>query len=377
MLKQLANSLNRIMRARGMTAKKLASASNISYPSLMPILNGNRDFGVTKLLAIMNALDCSSAEVLDDFLPPRKSGVNKSSLSLQPEYLISFCSLLSITYCLVCEIKSEKQKVIVLPYISLTCNQQPNEFVRQLLIYAQQIIKEHFHQDIPSKKIAVFVPVQKYELKINRLKIQKAGDILFSKFIIESDIIVNHKVFLRDDNGICVTINDNSAITYSLDKGGDLIKIQNYGFPISDVAGKIWVGCEALKYAINYVETAGRATLLSDKILAAFGGDLNCILESLTSNLHDVYFIASDVVMSLVTTDENACEIIKRSAELLLQKINLIGSGMALDLPIVLAGDLVDIYKNFMPKDRLITCEKKASDMILNYGVDSLLLNNG
>jgi len=69
-LRKLPKNLEQLMRARNLTPKELAKKAKISYTSLMPILTGNRECGISKLIALAEALDCTPDIVLKDLYTP-------------------------------------------------------------------------------------------------------------------------------------------------------------------------------------------------------------------------------------------------------------------------------------------------------------------
>ena len=74
-LKGIANNISRIMEEKDdiENLKSLSEISSISYPSLTPILQGTRDFGVTKLIELSNALNCDPNDKEDATLASSSS----------------------------------------------------------------------------------------------------------------------------------------------------------------------------------------------------------------------------------------------------------------------------------------------------------------
>lgn len=373
-LKKLSETIERSMNTRGITAKELAVRSKIGYSTLIPILNGTRDFGVSKLVALANALHCSADEILQGLLSVKSKdfyGQEMVEQRVPPRYLVVFISLISVTYYIIYETKSKATKTSVLQF-PLGCGQNPDEFLEHILLSLQNTIRHHFKSDVESNEVAVFTSVQQYEWATNREKIQKRGDDLFAKFIIESDVITNHRALLSHKNGILITVNDGNGITYSTDHGKNITKLQGYGFPISDVAGNFWIGCEAIKHAINVKENLEPSSLLADKILALYSDNLNRLSEDIVKEPGSTYLKASTLVRELINEDEKSYAIVKSSADLLLQKIKLLENQLNIKLSIVLTGDLAHLYKGFFPKERLIGFKEKHSDILLNYGINLL-----
>ena len=377
-LRQISESLEEIMQKRGISAKELAQMSKIGYSSLIPILKGSRDFGVTKLVSIINALECSPEMVFQKVLAPTKNNGNyltttKNKYPIQ--YIAVFVSIITTTYCMVYEINSKTKKKAVLAF-DLGCGQNPDEFIDRIANSIQTIIIKNFQCSANNKNIAVFTSVQQYEGTNNRIKIQNNGDNLFAKFVIESDVITNYRALLGNQNGICITINDGSVILYSTDHGKNFTKLQGYGFPIADTAGNHWLGCEAIKHVINVKENIESNTLLADKISTCFNDDVNLLAENVMLKPWITYNKVSSIVRELMCEEDKPRELVKESANLLLQKIESIDRQLQITLPLVLAGDLANIYKPFFPTKRISTYKDSIHILLLNYGLQVLQNHN-
>lgn len=374
LLRKLSQSIEKMMKIRKMAPKELAQASKIGYSSLIPILNGSRDCGVSKLVAIANALNCTTDVLLEGLIPISNDlpeDPSRRSSTAKPSYLVVFISLMSVTYCVVYEVDSHTKKNSVLQF-ALSCGLNAEDFLDRIVTTLQDIMTQQFKIPLDSKNFAVYASVQQYEWTENRRKIQEAGDNLFATFILESDALTNHRALFGTKNGILITINNGNSITYSTDKGKHIAKLQGYGFPISDVAGNYWIGCEALKYATNVKENAEFSSLLSDRIFALFNNDLCALSESIERNPEDTYTKISSIVKELILEDPHAYAIVKASADLLLKKIKQLDNQLKIKLPIGLTGDLANLYKQFFPKERVISFKEKQSTTLLNYGIDFL-----
>lgn len=372
-LRKLSLSLEKIMRSKGITPKELAQKSKIGYSSLIPIINGSRDFGVTKFIAIANALDCTADTLLNELITAKYNSLQNDSVlvSAKSKYLVVFISLISVTYCLIYDVKTKNKKTTVFQF-ALGCGLSAREFLDRVVTSVQAVILKNFNEGVHNKDIAVYVSVQQYEWASNRTKIQESGDSQFAKFIIESDAISGYRTLFGNKNGILIIISDGNRITYSADNGKKIIKLQGYGFPISDVAGNYWIGCEAIKHVINVKDGIVASSVLSDRILALFNDDIYYLSESIMREPDETYAKASSVVRELVSDDLNSQEIVKHSAKLLYSRVQQLDSRIKMKLPIVLAGDLANLYKPFFPKDRLLSFKDKTSALLMSYGLSVL-----
>lgn len=371
-LRKLSLVLEKTMRAKNISPKELALLSKIGYSSLIPILNGSRDFGVTKFIAIANALGVSADTLLSELLVTKNSSVSGGDTSLQsqqrPKYLVVFVSFVLVTYCLVCDVKTQTKKNMLFQF-ALGVGQKPNEFMDTLISSVQTVIKKNYNEEVSNREIAIYASVPQYEAVTTRTKIQELGEELFAKFILESDAISSYRAIFGNKSGVLVIINDGNSIVYSSDNGNKIIQLQGYGFPISDVAGNYWVGCEAVKYVVNVKESLEPSSILSDRILALFNDDVYFLADSVLRTPSITYTKVSAVVRELIAEDAKSQEIIRNSAKLLLNRIQVIDNKIKSKLPIALAGDLANVYRAYFPKERLINLKDKMSNLLLNYGM--------
>ncbi len=371
-LRELSENIRKTMESKRISVKDLAKNSGISYSTLTPIINGSRDFGVLKLLAIADALGCTPNNLLTGLFNPKISDnkIKTYAATPLPNYLAIFISEISVTYLMLYDLKSQNKTTSVLQF-SLGCSQNPETFLNNVVRSIKKAF-ESLTDKINFKDIAIFASVQEYEGTTNREKIQKKGNHYFSKFIIESDAITNYRAFLGNTNGICISINDGNAITYSTNKGKYIKKLQGYGFPISDIAGNYWIGCEAIKHAINVKENIEPSSLLSDKILALFNDDLIALSEFVLINPGPAYLKASSIVKELMHNQKKSYEIVKKSFGLLMDRIKAIDTETKTKLPIFLAGDLAHIYEKFFPQNRIIKLKHRHNVVLLDYGIKIL-----
>lgn len=377
LLRKLPDTLERLMQTKNISAKELAEKSKMSYSSLMPILNGSRECGISKLVALADALDCTPDALLQGLYHSQNADtVGGGDKKPAPKYLAVFISIVKVTYCLCYEVETGKS-VRPIQQFPVRCGDEADFFHSNLLIAFDKFSKE-FDKIINPKEVAVFASVQQYGRRMNRQKIQNKGNAIFSSFFMESDAVTNHDALLSEQNGICVTINTGDVITYSTDNGKNIIALQGYGFPISDTAGNYWLGCEAIKHVINVKEQRESSSLVSDRLLALFNDDLNFLAASTMEDPREVYLKASSVVKELMY-HQKSYEIVKRSFDLLFKDIQFIDERTKTKLPIIVSGDLEYLYEDFFPKDRLIKRKEQQSTILLDHALkklQSLVQNN-
>lgn len=371
-LKKMSEAIEKMMLAKNVTPKELAQKAKMSYSSLMPILNGSRECGISKLIAIADALGCTPDSILDGLFMGQPNIVHENHP--KPKYFAVFISIIRVTYCMLYEVKTKKSASAVLQF-PLRCGEASDDFLEYILSTIDKLSKE-LKKEVIIKEVAVFASVQQYGRSRSRKKIQTKGDYLFPIFIMEPDAITNHKTFIGKNNGICITINDGSVITYSFDFGKTIKKLEGYGFPLTDVAGNWWIGCEAIRHALNVKLERESSSVISDRLLAVFHGDIDYLAECTTEDPAGTYVKASAIVKEFILShEEKSNQIIKNSAQLLMDEIGRVDKEVGVKLPIFIAGELAYIYEAFFPQERMIKIEQKQSDALLAYGVSKLKAN--
>ena len=132
-LRKLSETLERLMAAKGFSAKDLAEKAGMSYSSLTPILNGSRECGISKLLNIADALNCTPDDLLNGLFNTEESNTHlKATKIAKPKYLAVFISIVKITYCSIYEVDSENNFNAVL-HFSLLCGENADEFLEHIL----------------------------------------------------------------------------------------------------------------------------------------------------------------------------------------------------------------------------------------------------
>ena len=370
-LRKMPKTLDQFMRAKGLTPKELAQKAKISYTSLMPILNGTRECSISKLIVLAKALGCTPNALLKDLYSPVDEQARYQSSMVEPRFLMVFISVVKVTYCLFYDTQTNKTLDSVQQF-PLRCGDEPEFFIDSIMSAIEKFSQE-FKGQVELKDIAVFASVQQYGRKANREKIQSKCDHLFSKFIMESDAVSNHHAFVGLNNGICISINDGCVITYSLDNGQTIDRLQGYGFPISDTGGNYWIGCEAIKHVVSVKERREPSSVLSDQLLALYNDDLIYLCASASEVPHITYLKASALVKELITYHEAAYKIIQKSVNLLLADITMIEAKLPkTKLPIYVSGELAHLYDAHFPKGRLTHINESQKTVLLKYGLEKL-----
>lgn len=364
LLTKLAKKLNKLMKADNMTAKELSKKSGISYTTLNPILNGTQECGFTKLVQIAEALNVSPNELLADLYV---IGKKAPSSDKKINYHVVLISVVKVSYCLLYDLTTDETSTLVLQF-PLRCGETPNVFIDNILVAIEKL-SDNIGKKIVLKETAVFLSVLQYGRTANREKIMEKAEHAFGRIWMESDALTNYKAFVGYKNGICISINDGDAITFSNTEGKNIEKLHGYGFPISDVAGNYWLGCEAIKHTIRVKEGLDKSSLLSDRLLALYDDDIYLLAANTMENPSAYYSQASTLIKELAHDQKKSYEIIQESANLLLEHVKIIDKKTNQKLPIVICGELADLYEPFFPQARLLKIKRRQNELLLEYGL--------
>ncbi len=371
-LKKLSETLEVLMREQGISIKELAEKANMSYSSLLPILNGSRECRVSKILALADALSCTPDVLLKDLYQSSSGRDKLPKKKAPPKFLAVFISIVKVTYCLLYDVE-RKKSVESVQQFPLRCGDDAEFFIGNI-INALTTFSEKIKNKIELKDVSIFASVQQYGRKANREKIQVKGDHFFSKLSIEADAITNYQTFFGEKNGICISINDGCMVTYSLDEGKTIERLQGYGFPISDTAGNIWLGCEAIKHVLAVKEGKEQSSVLSDRLLGAFNDDVIFLSASALEVPSVTYQKASSILKELAYQKKSR-EILQKSADFLLEDVSLIDEKTKTELLIFISGELAELYQGLFPKERLLKLTGQQTALLLEHGLKKLKLN--
>ncbi len=365
LVKKLADKLNEISRQRDLSIKDLSNLTGISYTTLKPIFNGTQECGFTKLVQIAEALNIKVDDLIGDLYT-----INENRPSSSVKYYAVFITAAKISYGLLFEIKSGNSSRLIADF-SLRCGEVPNIFVNKIQ-HAIEQLSEQLGKKINPKEIGVFLSALQYNRANNRNRIQNIGDKLFYKVVMQPDAITDYQTFIGNKDGICISINDGDAITYSLDEGKTIRQFHGYGFPISDVAGNFWLGCEAIKHTIRVKEELEKASILSDKILTLYNDDIELLTIAANDDYKSSYSQASSLVKELFNEKKEAYQIVQTSAQKLMAHIDFLDKKTKRKYPLFLSGELAYLYEPFFPEKRLLKINKQPSEALLQHGLKIL-----
>jgi len=371
-LKKVADNIQNMMANVEMTPKKLSELSGISYTSLMPILNGNRDCGISKLMDIAEALKTTPNTILEgtysEILP--NSPINQTT---SPKFYAVFISLVKMTYCVLFDITNNK-KAEMSKQFPLLCGIKPSETLSDIASTINELRKKlNYKKNINLKEVAIFMSVQQFDRLNDRHVLNLELRKNFAYHIVEADYTTNYHALVGNKNAVCISINDGCVLTYSTDKGKDIHRLLGYGFPISDIAGNYWLGCKAISHTINVDEEIEKNSTLSDRLLAQYEGNIRTLAEAAVQSPNKTYLAASAIVKELVFKQLKSYDIVKESAELLLTYLKIISKRTKQKMGVLLAGELAYLYQDFFEKEKLMVTKTNHKTLLIKYGHQEIM----
>jgi N-acetylglucosamine kinase-like BadF-type ATPase/transcriptional regulator with XRE-family HTH domain len=367
LLEIVSQTINKIADTKGLTPKQLAEKAGLSYTTLIPILRGERDFRVSNLVTLANALKITPNDLLLGTYTPTTG--TESLTYRQPKYFALFIASPSLTYCQLIDLKTHHSEQKTFQF-AIDCTGNAFDVIGRI----RNAITNTAGKNINFEDVYLYTSVQGYEHVDGRARFLDHASKIFSQTLIEPDWMNIHKAILPENNGIVLTINDGSVLSYSNDHGKTLHKRMGYYFPISDEVGNFWLGFQAIRHAINVAESIEECSLLSDKILSLFNSDLDLVATRIFETPKASYLEAASVLKEQISQKGKAYQIIKNGFELMWKHILQIDKLLDQQLPVYLAGDLASLYEEFVPKKRLIKI--KANEVIkrqFEHGSNELL----
>ncbi|ODN41210.1 hypothetical protein [Piscirickettsia litoralis] len=364
-LKRIADNIVFLMNncSPPMSKQNLADKSKVSYPTLTPILQGKRDFGVTKLIQISEALNTTPAEILNKtYAPPKLEKTLNDA-----KYLATFISTSSVTFCSLLK-KGNKRCSKSTSEFTISCSHDPFEIIDNLKSAITSI-----DENIDMQDVAVFISIQEYEFRKQREELKKIANNEFCYAIIEADWKSDYLAHFKGRNGICVTINDGLSISHSTNQGETIKKTQGLGFPIADEGGNLWLGWQAIRHSIEAKEGVVKPTKLSNKILAMFNSDLSEMSEEISKSPNRIYIEASSTLKEMLYRQEPiAKSIVKNGFDKIFRKISEIDKITKQKMPICLSGDVSYLYEDLLPQERIYEPTKAREELLKTHGMSML-----
>jgi N-acetylglucosamine kinase-like BadF-type ATPase/DNA-binding Xre family transcriptional regulator len=366
----IAENINEVMSLKGIAnIKELSKITGISYPTLAPILKGGPDFRISNLITLCQKLEIHPNTILKGLYD--NTIQQKKPKSKKVRYIISLCSSSKMTYISIYDIKKETTISSIIDDI-LSCNTSPDEFIKKIKLAVASAGLEL--SSFNAHEYYVFCSVLNIENSSKLRKIKKISSEVFYGIYIESDARSSQYSNLGKNAGIAITINDGCSIRYRIEDDGETVQLNAGGFPLTDIAGNHFIGCEAIKHTINAYDRIEKESLLSNRILSLFNGDIHNLITCAYENPHKWYAEASSIVKELFHRKGKSYEIVKYSYYLLREKIRNIKKNSSKNLKILIAGDASHLYLYFLSKEKdLDYIDKPNSLSIVSiYGIDKL-----
>lgn len=368
-LKTISKNIAKLLKEKeNFNPKDLSESSDISYSTLAPILRGERDFRITNLVALAEALDCTPNDLMAGLFTEIEIGQAKVKKTKTPRYLISFITTVELSHCQIYDAQTKHTERRILPF-ALSCTDP----VITTLEKIRMSIISMLGKDVNFNEAFLYLSIIGCEHVFGYQKLLDVGTKEFAGFIMESDCTSMHNAVVSPRNGILIIINNGLVITYSNDDGKIIHKLQGYCFPVSDIGANFWLGCEAIKHTINVVEKMEPRSLLSDKILSRVNSDLELLATQVYDNPQSTYVECAKIIREFAHTHDKAREIITQGFNNIWDRVKKIDKLVSQELPVYLVGDLAHLYQEFVPTKRLVKINfEHLIDMQFAYATDIL-----
>lgn len=345
------------------SVKELSQKSGIVYSTLLPVIKGERDFGISKLLRIAEALGVSIEDILAGTYTPKTP--RNAPYKTKIKYLAVFITSNKATRCFLQSLSGDVRKSAIFPF-HIYCYEDSYAIIDSIKRNLGQLLK---NEDINYQEVAVYAASIGCEYTHGVARLQQEGNKQFNRFIIEPDWKTSHQALYPSQSGILITINDGFVVSYSLDQGQTIQKLQGYSF---DDAGMVWLGHQAIKHAIAVAEGMEERTLLSDGILSTYNSDLNLLASSLFDNPRDTCLEVFAIMISLLHRKGKSSELIEQSFKNIWRYVEKVDSLSGKPLPIKLAGELAHVYDAFVPAKRFKGVQFHNEDAEYQYGIQQI-----
>ncbi len=372
-LKTISENIKSIMgqKHHELSPKLLSEKAEMSYSTLAPILKGERDFGVTRLLAIANALHVTPHDLLQNtFTLYTPLGLPSQKQTLQ--FLVALITNAEFTHCKVYDIKKNLYHTNYLPF-SVSCTEPPFALFEKI----KSSLRYTCDKDVSLENVAIYLSAISCEFVDGRDRLVAAGKKEFFDFHLEPDWKTSYKSVFKNQNAILVTINNGYIISYSLDQGRTIQKKQGQGLPFADDAGNFWLGAQAIRHAINVKEDLEPRTLLSDRISSLTGSDFALLATEMYKDPWKIYRAAAAIVKEFAFHEPTSKRLIHQAFENIFERVKVIDKAAGIELPLAVSGELAYLFKDMFPHSRLVANNFiEQTDLQLQYSLNLLASHN-
>ncbi len=359
----IAENLRTLMNQSGLSSTELARKCQISTGTISKIINGSMSITIPMAMNLADGLGVDISELLNGL-----TGKTSSQLTAKKEKPLKSdqfaIGILSINNKRITCIKDYSDKVIGTSELEggLDLVETSGNLIH-LIHESINSALPNSHSNELSRKLKyakINLVTQSYEFEHTRYKFINFAKKYFKDVILLPDWQITYLAAFEETPGISLIIDKGVSLSYL--HGGTLKKLGGWKFPVYDLGGENWLGLEAIRHTIDAVEGYVSMSELAHNVMAKFNGKIEKITEAcFKSGDSDIFCLFSDILLrSYLTGDTTAKAIIENGFKLIYRSIDKIDSIYGKKFSITINGSLIDIYKVFFDKNRLLISPNNA-----------------
>lgn len=350
-VKALGANIRQLMKKKGLSVAQLARLSDKQQSTISRIVKGQMAVSAPVLLDIAAGLGVSINQIFKGLDVPKNSVEDNPEVD---EETVS-AGVLSINHMRLCCVIDEKGQVIGTSELKGDLDLAetlPSVITRLKESVAAALSKEP--SDVKFLNINLAVVVQSYEFDDKKAKFISMINQEFNCVEVLPDWHITYLAAFGDKVGLSLVADKGVSLSYLHD--GRLKKLNGWKYPVDDRGGENWLGVETIHHTIDAFEGHVPMTDLAKKVLAEYNNRIERILETCySSNDPDIYCQFAKILFNAyLRGDATAKTIVQKGFQLVYRLVEKADSVLGSRPKMILNGSLVDIYKEFLPQDRLI-----------------------
>lgn len=373
----VAANIQTLMNKLDISSANLARKCNLPSGTISKILKGAMNITIPMAVTLAKGLDTNVSELLVG-LENSKSTKTKIKKSYAKDSLI--IGILSIDNKRMTCIQDKDGEIIGTSEIYEGLDLA--ESTTSLMALIKESIQVALPLDQPIslnqlKNSTINLVMQSYEFEETQKKFQQFMKRQFKTVRIIPDWQITYFAAFDNKPGISLVIDKGVSLSYLLND--QLKKIGGWKFPVYDLGGENWIGLETIHHTIEAIEGYIEPTELSRNVIAKFNGKIEKITEACFKGGRDpdIYCSFCEIALRAYAAGDPAAKtIIEKGYKLISRSIDLADEITEAKLMITLNGSLADIYKPYLPKDRLIAPQGSTDQASLLASIDDDFLKN-
>ncbi len=380
-LATVADNVRNLMNQKGLSSTELARKCKISTGTISKIVNGSMSITIPMAINLAQGLEVDVSDILSGLMikPRLNEAAKKTNQSKNKQLTIGVLSLKNKR--ITC-VKNGVGKIIGTS--ELEGGLDLADTSSSLIYLIQESINAALQHDnayeglSKLKQASVNLVTQSYVFEDTRHKFINFAKKHFKDVLLLPDWQITYLAAFGNNPGISLIVD--KGVSLSFIHGGKLKKLGGWKFPVYDLGGENWLGLETIRHTIDAVEGHVPMSELATNVMTKFSGKIEKIAETcIKSGDPDIYSSFLDILLrSYLTGDVTANKIIERGFELIQRSIKKIDAILGKQLKIEVNGSLMDIYKVFLDKNRLIasSIDIKIAELLADITSEFLAAQN-